>query len=464
MKTSLALGILLAATLSVAPLPAQVPGSFDTTFQAQLPTNFCYQIFRPLAVQPDGKIIVGGTCWQGEGPRFLARLNPDGTLDSSFNPASIRCEGASCDFRSIVVQADGKIVLGGYAWEVPELGQLGLTRLNADGTVDSSFVRNPRYPFVTKLVVLPNGSILVSWSGGPGPLALVRLKPNREIDPGFAPKVQVPEGWVFEFAVQPDGRIVVSISEPLIDGTKRNVIRLLPDGSYDPSFEAVLTAGDVHVVETLPDGRILLGANGIVTVKGYVTSPAPLRLQVDGQLDLDFLPFTNDLDPDDRLAIQRDGKIIVRQFWRTNGFPTRQLVRLNRDGSRDETFVADLHSPPGTYEVGIRDLVLQPDGKLLVAALFLANSGAVGSIARLHGDGAPFLVPASLHRNTDGTVDFQVTTATNRTVIIEAADNLKPDSWEAIASFLSATNRGPINFRDADAGRFSRRFYRARTE
>src|SRR5262245_40709473 len=98
MKTRITL--LLAALVCPSQLPAQTPGSLDATFQAQLPTNFGNsQPLGPMAVQPDGKIIVGGECPYFHfgvdpgvrGPQFLARLNPDGTLDASFNPTGIRC-------------------------------------------------------------------------------------------------------------------------------------------------------------------------------------------------------------------------------------------------------------------------------------------------------------------------------------------------------------------------------------
>ena len=99
MKTRITL--LLAALVCPSQLQAQAPGSLDNTFQARLPTNFVSQPFGPIAVQPDGKIIVGGEYFlhgfgspfgphQVLGPQFLARLNPDGALDASFNPTGIR--------------------------------------------------------------------------------------------------------------------------------------------------------------------------------------------------------------------------------------------------------------------------------------------------------------------------------------------------------------------------------------
>jgi uncharacterized delta-60 repeat protein len=436
-------------------LSAQTPGTLDKTFEAQMPADFVYQLFRPLTVQPDGKIIVGGACnWTEPGSQFLVRLTPDGALDSTFNPSGIRCFYGG-DIGSIVVQADGKIVLGGGQWQVPEPNQAFLARLNADGSADSSF--GPPHPdspwYVPKLVVLPSGSILVPtcFCGG-GDFSLLRLKPNGEVDSAFAPQVQVANGNVYDFAVQPDGRIVVSVPETFIDGAKRNVIRLMPDGSYDSSFQPVLTAGGARGLKVLPDGKILIG------------EPFE-RLHADGRLDLDFVPFSDDLDATS-VAIQRDGKIIVAQFWRMNFLPTRQLVRLNTNGSRDETFVGELPLVgTSTNHFHVQALALQPDGKLVVSTVGASNDGRwIGSIIRLHGDGDPFIVPESIRRSADGGFEFEVTAATNRTVVLEATTDLSSQSWVPVASFPPAADRGPLTFTDPDAANFSRRFYRVATE
>jgi hypothetical protein len=129
MKKISALQTFVVTLLSTAHLSGQTPGTLDTTFQAQMPTDFVYQFFRPLAVQPDGKILVGGRCDGNaeSGSRFLARLRSDGALDSGFNPEGIRgCgewmfspgggRGARLGgaFSSIVGQAVGKILLSGY--------------------------------------------------------------------------------------------------------------------------------------------------------------------------------------------------------------------------------------------------------------------------------------------------------------------------------------------------------------
>ena len=455
MKTRITL--LLVAMVCPSQMQAQAPGSLDTAFQAQLPTNFVSQPFGPIAVQPDGKIIVGGEYYRRGfdpdllGPRFLARLNPDGSLDASFNPTGIRSLRGAPDtyvFSSIAVQSDGKIVLGGERWEVPELGQSGLARLNRDGSVDGSFPPAPGGWFVWKLVLLPSGGYLVAGSGETTGYTLFRLKHNGELDSAFVPQILGADPDVRDFAVQPDGRIVVRIFETLIDGQKRNVIRLLPDGSYDPSFAPVLTNGDVVGFGTLPDGKILLWGE-FSTVNG-MARPWLARLHADGRLDLNFVPITEEFDKAN-LAIQRDGKIILLQYGKVNGSPA-QLVRLNTDGRRDETYVSGLRNAQRVYAP-----VPQPDEKLLVSSV---DASGV-SIIRLHGDGAPYIVPVSIRPNSNGTIEFQITAATNRTVVVESSPNLKSGPWTMLATFPPGVGRETIQFSDSGSTNTQQRFYRA---
>lgn len=468
MKTRITL--LLAALVCPSQLQAQAPGSLDKTFQAR--TLELYNF--PLAAQPDGKIVVGGECSRDElGPQLLTRLNADGTLDASFNATGIRCNADDDGpgyIGGIALQSDGKIVLGGHKWEVLEPGQPGpVARLNPDGSVDGSFVPAVSGIF-RKLVPLPSGEYLVAlWSGVP-----YRLKHNGELDSTFIPQFQgTVLNFVYDFAVQSDGRIVVSVRKTLIDGRKRNVIRLLPDGSYDPSFKPVLTEGlsstngvngvtdgDVHFVQSLPDGKIFLGAlsGGFTTVNG-IARPGLARLQADGGLDLDFIPFADDLNPGD-LAIQRDGKIILAEFWKVLGSPTRQLVRLKTDGSRDETYVSELHEIHDDFRV--EALALQPDEKLVVSTSGYSEDGTpVGSIIRLHGDGVPYIVPASIRANSNATIEFQITGATNRTVIVEFSPDLRSGPWTMLATFPPGVGRETIQFSDDGAANTPRRFYRA---
>jgi len=221
-----------------------------------------------------------------------------------------------------------------------------------------------------------------------------------------------------------------------------------------------ITDGDVHFVHSLPDGKVFLGAvsGGFTTVNG-IARPGLARLQADGGLDLDFIPFADDLNPGN-LAIQRDGKIILAQFWKMLGSPTRQLVRLNTDGSRDETYVSELHEIHDDFQV--QALVLQPDEKLVVSTVTRSDDGTpVSSIIRLHGDGMPYILPTSIRANSNRTVEFQITAATNRTVVVEYSPNLKSGPWTILETFPPGVGRETIQFSDSASANMPQRFYRA---
>ena len=80
---------------------------------------------------------------------------------------------------------------------------------------------------------------------------------------------------------------------------------------------------------------------------------------------------------------------------------------------------------------------------------------------RLHGDGVPYAWPHTLQRSSEGTVAFEITAATNRTVVVEASTDLKSGSWTPLTTFAPAVQRATIEFSDLEAGKFQKRFYRA---
>ena len=364
-----------------------------------------------LAVQADGKILVGGsfTTLGGGGTgtttrNYLGRLNPDGTLDTSFNP------GADSTVNALAVQADGKILVGGTFTTLGG-GGFGTTtrnkigRLNPDGTLDSSF--NPgANTAVNALAVQADGKILVSGTfttlggGGFGTITrnrIGRLNPDGSLDATFNPGA---DNHIFALAVQADGKILVSGIFTTIGGggtgtTMRNRIgRLNPDGSVDTSFDPGAN-GNIDALAVQADGKILvvgyftaLGGGGT----GTTTRNKIGRLNPDGTLDTSFDPGANN--PVYALAVQADGKIVVGGQFTTlggggTGTTTRNNIgRLNPDGTLDTSFDPD----PGANSF-ITALAVQADGKILVGGRFTTlRGGGPGTtprnnIARLETDG-----------------------------------------------------------------------------
>ncbi|MGB8647777.1 MAG: delta-60 repeat domain-containing protein, partial [Anaerolineae bacterium] len=226
-----------------------------------------------LAVQADGKILVGGafTMLGGGGTgttarNYIGRLNTDGSLDTTFNP------GANGQVTVLAVQADGKILVGG-AFTMLGGGGTGTTarnyigRLNADGSLDATF--NPGAGNqVTVLAVQADGNILVGGAfttlGGQTRNRIGRLNADGSLDTTFNPGAN---NVVYAMAVQADGKILVGGLFTTLGGQSRNRIgRLNADGSVDATFNPGAN-GVVYVLAVQADGKILVGG-GFTTLGG----------------------------------------------------------------------------------------------------------------------------------------------------------------------------------------------------
>ncbi|RPI21156.1 MAG: hypothetical protein EHM61_25440 [Acidobacteria bacterium] len=335
-----------------------------------------------IATQPDGKIIIGGefTSIAGVTRNYLARLNSDGTLDTAFDPNPSR------DVCAIAVQSDDKILISGLFTSVGGGNRSYLARLNPDGTLDSSFTSNPGGPPST-LAIQPDRKILIGgtfltsyWA----PKNLVaRLHPDGSLDTGFSdvfPGPYPPYGYeVRQIALQPDGKILLGGNLPGAD-----VIRLLPDGTRDSSFnEVTFDDGDSYAVGLQPDGKILVG--GYFRSIGGVTKKGIARFHPNGSLDPAFgidMQQTGVIE----IAIQPDGKIVIGGDFSDIGGDYRRdgLARLNSDGSLDTAaFQPGAHgSIPGVVEA----IAIQPDGKILLGGSFLRVEcgGVTAPVTRNH--------------------------------------------------------------------------------
>lgn len=315
-----------------------------------------------------------------------------GRVDASFRPdfpPELRVPLYVGAQAYVATQPDGKILFGG------DLGgeDGGVVRLHPDGTSDSSFYDGATYPFasLTALVVQPDGKILLGGNG------LVRLLANGELDPNFSAELSGDGEWAERTAtrvvMQPDGKIMVSGGFSHVNGLpQRGLARLQTDGSVDASFN--VAANDLP--ETIE--AVQVQADGKVLVAGYADRVGSrehhfIRLMPDGARDNSFVPAL------DRgvsvIAMQTDRKILVAGYrWESYYEDHGYILRLNGDGSHDETFGGE----PGEVEIsgyndeGVHALLLQPDGKIIVGGSFFNSEGfdnAYGSLFRLHSDGLP---------------------------------------------------------------------------
>ena len=370
-----------------------------------------------LAVQPDGKILLGGrfTVLAPNGGASvtrnrIARLTVDGTVDLAWNP------GANGEVDAIAVQNDGKVVLGGAFTALTSNGGAEVThnrlaRINADGTLEDHFDPNPASNSVSDkinaIAVQSDGKILVGGAfqtfapnGGAAVTRpyLARLNADGTVDPTFNPN---PDSVVLALGVQADGKILVggmfTSFAPNGGGTVSRpfLARLNADGTVDPTFSPNpgftpnRSSGDVLAITLQPDGRILVGGRFISM--GGVTCNHLARLEADGTLDTGFDPNPNS--SVNAIAVQSDGKIwIGGQFaaLAPNGLPSvdrGNIARLTPEGFLDPAF--NQHADEPVYA-----LALQTDGKVLVGGAFTHISSSYGAtglernhLARFTADG-----------------------------------------------------------------------------
>jgi uncharacterized delta-60 repeat protein len=398
-RRTLIAALLIALTLPAEPALA-VPGDLDP-----LDANLVGNVVYATVVQPDGKTIIAGDFNSVLGvPRSsIARLNADGTLDMSFDPNPNSIVGPRVVY-SVALQTDGKVVFGGFFHTLrpngagAEISRNRIARVNADGTVDTGFDPKPNEDVLTVAVqadgkvllggfftlLQPNGAVASTVRQG-----IARVNANGTLDGGFDPN---PNYYVQSIAVQADGKVLLgggfTALQPFGTGvtTTRNYIaRVNANGSLDTGFDPNATVG-VACVAVQADGKVLLGGQfttlqpngaGAPTLRSHIA-----RVNADGTLDTGFDPRAgNDVYS---VAIQADGKVLLGGAFTTlqpNGAgaaTTRNYIaRVNASGTVDMGF------DPKANDL-VDSIALQANGEVLLGGTFTTfqPNGAVAAIAR----------------------------------------------------------------------------------
>ena len=262
-------------------------GSLDTTFDPGTGAN---QLVESLTVQTDGKVIIGGafTTYNGTTVNRIARLNADGTLDTSF----IVGTGLDGDATALAVQADGKVLVGGGFTTFNSVAALNIIRLNSDGSRDTGFaIGTGVNAQVRKFVVQADGKIFVGGDfatyQSTARTRLMRLNSDASVDTSFNPGTI--NGGVTDFVLQADGKIAMVGGFTTVNAITRNrIARLNADGSVDTSFDSgagVTATPNAIVVQT--DGKYLVG--GTFTTGGGLPKNRLVRVRANGSIDHKFL-------------------------------------------------------------------------------------------------------------------------------------------------------------------------------
>lgn len=355
-------------------------GMLDATFN---PASIVNGFVNAIAVDASDRIILGGsfTTVGGASRNRIARLLMDGTLDTNFDPGT----GANRTVFSVLPDVDGTIYIGGEFLTINDSSRSYIARLLENGSLDSGYISNLFFQVgrVFSLELQPDGQLLAGGdfsNASDGVNRLVRLDANGQIDT----RIQLPEigifgGTVRTIAVQADGQILFNGS---LSGGNR-VLRLNITGELDVEFDPQdgPNAG-VEAVGWQTPADYLVGGN--FTDYNGTAQNRIARLSSSGALDSDFLIGNGADDLVRQLTMGLDQRVLVGgDFTQFNGEQRGSLASLSANGPLDGTFMPDFAST-GV----ITDSVALPDGKFMVVGTFTQVDGVGRNrIARLHADG-----------------------------------------------------------------------------
>jgi uncharacterized delta-60 repeat protein len=349
-----------------------VNGSIDSSFG----TNgkvVIESVFTPkLALQPNGKIVLVGS--SGTSPNtnsYVARLNSDGSFDTTFNgtgAVTLDLRGTDDRLSSVKIQPDGKILVGGTSNRpAPDSrGDFAIIRFNADGSLDTALDGDSK--------------------------VFTMIPPTGE------------SAGIADLAVQPDGKILAAGSVSIVDTPGDDpdpifaIARYNADGSLDTTFDGdgvanprFLPASANNGTSTSIPTNIFVKNDGKILVVGRASTccgPVPtnrtaiVQFNANGSLDTAFADngkglITSVSGRD--AAIQADNKIVIAG---TTGIINRinaAVVRLTANGTLDFTFGGDgqsvIETPPNTTASAV---VLQSDGKIIIGGGFPDSNSANG--------------------------------------------------------------------------------------
>jgi uncharacterized delta-60 repeat protein len=351
---------------------------FTTTFPLPAPPNFTPSIVYSISLQPDNKVVIGGlvvrTPFPTQTVSAVLRLNPDGSVDSSFDAGNI-----NSNLLKVAVQSDSKILISGFFTSVNGTPRNRIARLNSNGSLDTSFDPGVGADGVVyTFTVRPDNSIFIggnfaNYNGVPRRnIALIGT--DGHLDTGFTPTNSI--GFAYSIVPNTDGTVLVAGSIlTIIDPIRDTLLLFSANGTLNPGLNLNSTGfGATRALAVQPDGSLLVAGNF-----GRVNGTSRLRvarINTNGTLDSTFNPGTANPNPISALLLQPDGRILV-------GSGT--VVRLNGDGSTDTSFTQAASVPSRS----IRAIAMQPDGKILISyTIALLGQPDAGDISRLNPDGS----------------------------------------------------------------------------
>ncbi|WP_298490297.1 delta-60 repeat domain-containing protein [uncultured Chloroflexus sp.] len=411
----------------------------------------------------NNKIVVGGNFWQPT--PYLARLNLDGSADTLFQPGT----GPNAAVYSIARQNDGRYLIAGDFTTYNDVTQAGLARLQPNGALDTDFV--PRgWRISRRIAVLKDGTIVVGSSTPCNDESFAWYTPQ-----GIRkPLPETPPSWLAEITALlplPDGGFLVGgwYTFSCVQGSpvihRGEVWRYAANGTFHTLTQFSETS-DVFALALRDDEKLWVGGNSApqhASQIGIFNGLALLDLANDG---LERIPAYNLVVSNEAdimgMSLYPDGRVlVVGSFSHVNGQPRYGIARLLADGRLEPDFAPFADQPrrwgrialalaDGRALVGTNDglylintdqqvtnlsalnnyndpwvLAQQPDGKVLIGNngslrrlradlstvdMDISTSGAVYNVAIIAG--GKILVAGTMgviRLHNDGTIDNQFT-------------------------------------------------------
>ena len=405
-----------------------------------------------LAEQSDGRWLGGGqfTGFNGVPGGEVVRLNDDGSVDTNF---TFNITAGDTTVHSLAVQPDGRILVGGMFTGVNGVPCVRIGRLNADGSLDSNFVASATgqsFTTVSHIGVQTNLQIVIGgWFDtvdGVAHAGIARLNQDGSLDSGYNASIDVSPNALL---VQSDDKVLIGGAISTVNGqSKPYLARLNPDGTLDTNFVATVD-GNVDAFARQPDGKIIIGGN--FTHVNTVARNRIARLNTNGTLDT---TFQNGMAGADGyvgcVAYDPAGRVLVGgQFSHMNNTARNWIARLNADGSLDTNFLA-------TIDNYLELVQVQPDSRVMIEGSYVTtvDGRSRNRLARLQASLAPVI---SRPRTAGGLFSFDVNAVAGQTYGIVAATNVT-GPWIQIAT----TNAAFDNFTfTTNTSQFPSRFFRA---
>lgn len=389
-----------------------------------------------------GKVLIGGRfdAVGGTNRINIARLNVDGSVDINFDPGA----GPNNFVHAALAQNDGRVVIGGEFTDVNGVARNHIARLNEDGSVDLSF--NPGFganDVVRSIAVDINGFLIVGgdFTSFDSVLArgVVRLRTDGSVDKTFDAGLGA-NGPVFSVQVGGnDGRIVVGGEFTSMNGDTQyvRIARLNTDGTVDTSFQPNGGPNDiVHTVSLQPDGKVVIGG-GFTSIGSITNINRFARLEAGGALD----PTFNIGSGANRFVasslVQQDGKVVIAgSFTAVNGTTQNRIARLNGGANIGIGNLSFLTS----------DYLVDENGIFAVVSVVRTRASA-GTISVDYATRDGSAIEGVNYTNTTGTLTF-AQSETIKSFLVPIVDNTNPFGDTTVNLSIFNASNATLNVRN----------------